>query len=920
MKRSPRSVVTLNADVLRPLGLGLLVLVLAVLTAAQPARAAFGFQSFTNDSRQSDGSEETQAGRHPYSTTVTFALNTATHPISGEAVPDEHPKELTVDLPAGFVGDPTAAAACSTIQVSFGIPTCPVDSQVGVVVVDFAFGSVPPSTAAYPVFNMIPGKGQLARFAFNPGVGTPVNIVASVRSDSDYGVRAKIIRVPEAAPFIGTRLTLWGNPADPSHDFQRGGDWNCTADPELDPGSCVGGGKSVSGAAKAFLTNPTYCGDPLTSSISSNSWENPDVFSSLDYTSASGMTGCDALTFEPSIDVDPDLLKADAPTGLTVDLSIPQNTNPAGLATATLRDAVVTLPVGTSLNAPQADKLEGCTDAQIGLHSTAPVACPPASKVGDITIDTPLLAEQLTGAIYVGEPVPGKTFRIFLSAGSEERGVSIRLEGVLDLHPVTGQVTATFEDNPQLPFNHMRLHFKGGPRAPLATPQTCGTHTATASLTPWADPRADPVVVTSSFTISYDGNGAPCPARGFAPGFSAGLTNPVGGADSAFTMTLTRADYEQELKSIAMKMPKGLLARIADVPVLCEAPQAAAGTCDEGSRIGSVTTGVGAGTSPFFLPGRVYVTKAYNGGPFGLSIVVPAIAGPFDLGTVVVRASIRIDRKTAELSVVSDPLPTIVEGVPLRLRVVNVHIDREHFMFAPTNCTPSSVDGTIGSTTGATAAVSTRFQVANCAGLSFKPRMIIRVGGKGHNRVGNSTPLEAIVRMTPGQANLKGVKVSLPKTLNALLTVINEACTVAEFDAGTCEEARAGTAVAVTPLLRDPLVGGVYFVENGRALPDLMVALKGQVDFDLVGKVTIPSSNRLETHFDTVPDVPITKFALRLVGDENGPIGVARNLCAKSSRRQKVNMTFRAQNGKVVRVAKRLRVRGCATGRAAGGT
>lgn len=916
MKRTSGGIVVRrDAGAARILSLGLLVLVAVVLAAAQPARAAFGFASFSNQAQQSGGAEETQAGAHPYSATVSFSVNTVPHPLFGELTPDENAKDLVVDLPAGFVGDPTAVATCTTLQITLSRPSCPFNSQIGIVVVTFAYGFGPPSAQAYPVFNMLPGRGQLARFAFNPQAGTPVNIIASVRNESDLGIRARIADVPEGTPFSSTRLTLWGNPADPSHDAQRGGDFVCFDDPATNPGSCNGGGHPFSGKAKAFLSNPTFCGPPLDSTIIADSWQHPDVFASLDYTSASGPTGCDRLTFEPSISVKPDSTQADAPTGLTVNVSIPQSDNANGLATPTLRNAEVALPAGLSLNAGGADGLKGCTDAEVGLGSTAPVTCPAGSKIGDVDIATPLLAEHLTGPIYLGQSVPGKKFRIFLVAGNEDRGITIRLEGVLHLDPQTGLVDTTFESNPQLPFSNLRLHFKGGPRAPLATPQTCGVKTATAKLTPWADPNAAPVTASSSFTISRDGNGAPCPPRGFDPGFAAGLTKAVGGKAGSFTMTLTRKDYDQELGSVGVTLPKGVLAHIANVKTLCSRADAAAGTCGEASRVGSVTTGAGAGALPFFLPGRVYLTGPYKGGPFGLSIVVPAVAGPFDLGTVVVRAAIQVNRHTTQIRVVSDPLPTIVEGVPLRLRVVNVHVDRPRFTFAPTNCTASKVLGRIVSTAGAVAHVSSRFQVANCARLPFHPQIAFKVGGKGHTGHGASTPFTTVVRMSRGQANLSGVRVVLPLSLNALLDVVTNACTLDEFHAGHCAKARAGSAVAVTPVLKHALRGGVFFVKDpdkpAGSLPNLMVALRGQVDIDLTGKVKIPDGKRLATNFDTVPDAPITKFTLHLVSGKHGPLGVAENLCDIRGSKAQVGVTLRAQNGKVIHASKRLHVAGC---------
>jgi hypothetical protein len=891
------------------LGLALAAALLVLATSARPATAAFGFDVFTSPVEQVGGGVETQAGARPYQMRVSFDVNEGVDPQFGNPIPDGGLiRDVVVDLPAGVVGDPTSVGACTQVQL-LSLPLgCPVDSQIGYVVLYFAPGFDPVSSQTFPVFNMAPAPGQVAKLGFNTQAGTPINLIASLRNETDYGIRTTLKDISTALPVLKAHMTLWGVPSDPSHDALRDPGWGCIGDLDVAPLFCFGGGRSVP-AGKAYLTNGTHCGDPLTTSLSAVAWNGAQA--STQYTSASGMTGCDKLHFEPTISVKPDSTQADAPSGLTVDIEVPQNANVNGLATPSLRDAVVTLPEGMVLNPPEADGLRGCTDDEIGIRSAAAVACRPSTKIGDISIDTPVLAEQLTGSIYLGQPVPGKRFRIFLHAQSVERGVSIKLEGVLQLDPVTGKITTTFVNNPQLPFDKLHLHFKGGPRAPLATPQTCGTYTATADFTPWADPNAAPVTVQDSFTISADGRGGACSAPGFAPGFEAGLTNASAGEFSPFTMTLTRADYEQNLRSIAMSMPRGLLARIADVPALCANGQAAAGTCDEGSRIGSVTTGVGAGALPFFLPGRVYITEPYNGGPFGLSIVVPAVAGPFDLGTVVVRAAIHIDRETTALRIVSDPLPQIVEGVPLRMRAINVTIDRPRFMFAPTNCEASSIDGTIGSTAGTEKAVSSRFQVSNCARLPFDPSMRIRVGGRGRTQRGRSTTLAATVAMTPGQANLRGVKVRLPTTLNARLPVINEACTRAEFEANDCAAAKAGTATAVTPLLRDPLRGDVFFVRNGRPLPDMMVRLLGQVDVDLTGKITIPRSKYLSTNFDMVPDVPITKFTLKLVSGRQGPIGNAANLCTRRSRRARMNLVLTGQNGAVVRRSQRLGIRGC---------
>ena len=571
------------------------------------------------------------------------------------------------------------------------------------------------------------------------------------------------------------------------------------------------------------------------------------------------------------------------------------------------------LPKGVILSASAANGLHGCSDAQFGLHQDVDAECPRASKIGTVKITTPVLPDPLEGAVYQGTQTSNQVFRIFIEAAGD--GARVKLPGSIDVDPVTGQITSTFDNTPQLPFSDFELSFKGGQGAPLTNPAGCGTYTTTAELTPWSSPTTPVATVRSSFDISFDGNGAQCPAkRRFAPGFVAGTADPVGGRSTSFTLSVSRDDEDQELQGISVSMPRGVTGRIANVP-LCPRVEAAFGTCGQDSQVGSVETGAGAGANPLFLPGKVYITGPYKGAPFGLSIVVPAIAGPFDLGTVVVRSTIFVDRHTAQLRVVSDPLPTILDGVPLQVRAVNVTIDRSKFIINPTNCDEMRVAGTITSTQGAVAHVGNRFQVGECDRLPFHPKMTLKVGGKGHTSHGSSTPFTTTLEMTPGQANLKAVGVTLPLTLNALLNVVNNACTQDAFDAGHCEEARAGSAVAVTPLLKHALRGGVYFVKDPTkptgSLPNLVVALRGQVDFDLVGQIKIPGGTRLATHFNTIPDVPVKKFTLKLVSGPKGPLGVAEDLCTPKAQRQTAAVSFRAQNGDLIQTRKRLDVAGC---------
>jgi uncharacterized repeat protein (TIGR01451 family) len=873
------------------------------------------------DGAAPDASPVRQAGAHPFEYRVDFATNLTlkSDPDISDLYTDadEHVKALETRLPRGMIGNPDATPRCAAEELNFsgvnGRGNCPANTQVGTMdlvlqngkqIVGFG------ATTDIPVYNMTPPPGTVAAFGlqFN---GTPVWILASL-DPSDYSVVAQLTYMNETFGIRSAKLSMWGVPADPAHDALR-----------LDPAAAepVAFGTSFSGAPiKPFLTLPSECGVDKATRVRAESWQDPGDFKTIQSSSWQA-TGCNdpRFRFRPTLSIQPESHQAGAPTGLDVTLSVPQKDdavasagqlyeqsgNDAAIPTPPLKDVRVTLPDGMTVSPSSANGLAACSPLQIGLGTNDDPTCPDASKVGSVSIDTPLLPDPLTGSVYFAtqnENPFNTLLAIYIVARGP--GVIIKLPGKVAPDPATGQLTTTFDGTPQLPFSTMRLHFNGGPYAPLMNPQTCGEKTTTATLTSW-NGSLPAVNATDRFTI--DGS---C-ARGFDPTFKAGTTKTQAGSDAALVTRFTRGDGDQELSRIEVNMPEGVLGRIARLD-LCSDAAANAGTCGEGSRIGTTTVGAGPGSNPFFITdGRVYMTGPYKGAPFGLSIVVHAKAGPIDLGDVVVRAAVFVDKHTTALRIVSDPLPTILQGIPLRIRVVDVTVDRAGFTFNPTDCSAKSSSATIGSTGGASATKSARFKVSGCRALSFAPRLRLVVGGRGRVTRGRTTPLTATLTMPRGGANLSGVSVSLPTTINARLPVINRACTPAEFNAGRCEKARAGTAVAVTPLLKDPLRGGVYFVKVHRGIPDMMIALRGQVDVDLDSIITIPGSKHLATNFETIPDVPVTKFTLKLVSGSHGPVGVAANLCRASSRRQTAAIRFTAQNGKVVERDQRLVIKGC---------
>jgi hypothetical protein len=838
----------------------------------------------------------TQAGAHP-DVRVRYRLN------PDDATPQpgsiDTLQTTVVDLPTGLAGDPSATPRCKAHQW----PRCPVETQVGVMrlATSVAQGSGFYTEFSVPVYNLEPAHGAAAEFGFIAS-NLQIRLVVTVR-EGDLGLRTVVDTAPSLSQTLWTDLTLWGDPNSPANDAMRGrsctrsvtatvGTWGCT-NPD---------GMPATGERKPFMRNPSTCEGPLTARLAVDSYQDEDVWRHAE-TTVAATTGCEHLVFSATGRATVDDAAPGAPSGLTVELDVPQANDPEGLVTPAVKRVAVTLPEGTVVSPGGADKLQSCTDEQFDAGTFAQETCPLAAKVGDVEIVSPLLSEPLRGPVYVGSQQPGRLLRLMVVARAQ--GVVLKLNGKLDLDPVTGRVTTVFDDQPKLPFETLRMTFKGGPRAVLANPRTCGPATTTFAITPWGGGAES--VSTSTQQIA---GGAGCPA-GFAPGFSAGSTATVAGQPTGFVVRFARSDLDDPLGGIDVTLPPGVSPKIAGVP-LCAEAQAAAGTCGEESRVGSARTTAGPGSQPLGLPGRVYVGGPYKGAPYSLSIVVPAIAGPLDLGLVVVRAAVHVDRTSAQVRVVSDPLPTILQGIPLQIRSVEVAIDRPGFLNNPTSCSPKAVAATIASSGGATASRSARFQVGGCAALPFSPRLALRVGGRGQVAKGRRLALRATLTQPGGQAAMRVVRLVLPRTINARMDVIGRACTFEQFQADACEAARVGTSAAVSPLLNSPLRGSVYLVRSPeRRLPDLVARLRGEVAIDLVGRVVITRSLQLTTTFDTIPDVPLSRFSLTLpIG--NTPISTAESLCTKAGKRATVRQSLRAQSGRLIQRKAKLAIAGCA--------
>jgi len=886
---SRRIAVLLALSALALLGALALPLSAQATEEAPFSQPPFEIEGFTATATDELGNLFTQAGGHPYQAESGFHFPLGPE-VESEPFPSEPPKETIVELPPGFIGNPQAMPQCtlSKLDEQPFATGCPAASRVGTLDLNLQFTGL-----HWAVYNLIPERGYAAEFGVNIA-GSAIVFYGSLRSGSDYGLTVTvpgIVSIPATSEY---RLTFFGTPA-----AQNG-----------------------SGAPLVpFLTNPTNCSASEVTRIKADSWLHPGVWHETSTTSPN-VTGCDRVPFTPSISVTPENTTAGAPSGYDVDLRVPQNQSPTGVAQAALKKAVVTLPAGVSVSPSAASGLGACTPAEVALHSSAAANCPDSSKIGTVQIDTPLLNDPLKGGVYLasqGDNPFNSLLAVYIAVSDPQTGIVIKLPGQVSADPVTGQLTATFDNNPQLPFEDLKLDFNTGPRAPLVNPVACGTYTTTTELTPYTGtPPASP---SSSFQINQGCSSS----QPFAPGFIAGMVSPQAGTFSPFTATFSRSQAEQAFGALSVKAPAGLTGVLTGVP-LCGEPQASQGTCGAGSLIGHTTVAAGPGTNPFTLGGQVFLTGPYKGAPLGLSIVVPAVAGPLNLGTVVVRASIAVDPTTAQLTVTSDPLPQILQGIPLDLRSVNVVIDRPNFTLNPTNCNPLAVSGVAQSTQNANVAVSSPFQVGSCANLKFAPKFSASTVGQASKA--NGASLSTKLSFPTGQgteANITKVKVELPKQLPSRLTTLQKACTAAQFEANPagCPAASfIGHATVHTPVLPVPLTGPAIFVSHGgEAFPSLEIVLQGYgITVDLVGTTFISKSGITSTTFKTVPDVPFSSFELTLPQGKYSALGA--NVPGKANYSfcsQKLSMPTEmiAQNGAVLKQSTPVAATGCPKAKAA---
>ena len=841
------------------------------------------------------------AGAHP---TFTTAFSLATKSID---TPAGAPKDLALDFPPGLLEEAESFPQCPLAEVTAA--ACPRETVLGRAFASIQTSPGEPGTSDFPlpIYNLTPSADEPAAFAFDIPGHSPVRLDLSLAPAGGYHLRARISDADEAQPLLSTVLTLWGIPADLNG-----------------AGSSSGFGGAGPGPRLPLLTNPTSCGtEPLATMLSIDAWADPGVEPTA--TSSLAPTGeCALPGFQPTILASPDTTVADSPAGLLADVNLPQNDEPDGIATADLKQSVFTLPRGLVPNPAAANGLAACGPAQIGLTSApgatppafaeGPPSCPPAAKLGTVQIETPLFDHPLPGSVYLAKPFEnpfGSLLAIYIAVEDPATGTVVKLAGRVEPDQGTHRLTTTFDQIPQLPFENARFELSGGPHAALRTPPVCGSFTTTTDLTPWTTPAGADATPSDPFQITSSAGGSGCQTSEAAlpngPGFQAGTASPQAAAYTPFDFKLSREDGSQELQKVNLTLPKGLLGKLAGVPYCSvaqvaaaalppqSAAEAAAPSCPPASQIGTVTADTGAGPDPLQVQGKAYLAGPYQGAPVSLAVVVPAVAGPFDLGNVVVRSAFHIDPESTQVTVTSDPFPTELQGIPLDLRTVDVDIDRPDFIVNPTNCDPKAVLGTSVSVLGQSAPLSVPFPVTGCAELGFKPKLALNL--KGGTRRGDHPALSASLTAPTGPyANFTSGVVVFPHSEFVDQSHIRTVCTRVQFAAHECPAGSIyGHAKAITPLLGEPLEGPVYLRSSDHTLPDVVFDLRSGA-FEIVVHARVDSVHGdLRATVEGGPDAALASYTLEIWGGKRGLIVNSQNLCGSVHR---AYADFGAQNGK----------------------
>jgi len=877
------------ATLLATLALGALLLAGSAQAAEAPCELTPKYRCYGVESASATLST-TQAGDHP---DVTFRADIAKDPDSepnaaGLKQPYAATRNLRFELPPGLIGDPNVLGVpqqCKTAEF-FAWDTldggCPNGSQIGLSKVFLDEGGF-----TEPVYMMVPPGGDVIARAGLIALIHPIFINFKVRSESDYGLTAELVNASPQAGLSGVVTTTWGVPSDPVHDTER-----CTP-LEVEKSGCLFSAPRPPGTRPlSFTTNPTRCGVPLELRVSASSWAEPDR---LDTKSGSfpQISGCNKLPFGPALTVHPTGHRTSSPTGLDLTLQLPASEGVKVLEPAQTRDIRIDLPEGIAINPGSADGLGVCSVQQVHFKERVDSECPDNAKMAGTEFEVGGLPRRMKGAIYLREPEPGNLFRVWVVA--DDLGAHVKLPGQLEVDQETGQIDSVVLDNPQVPLREVKLLFKSGFRAPLMSPHTCGTYNTHYEFTPWSGgPPAEgdvPMEITEG-----------CETGGFSPKLSAGSTDAQGGAFSPFTFTISREDSEENLAGLNVTLPRGIAASFAGV-ARCEGADAESGHCPAASRIGRTVVADGAGPNPLWVPqpGKdptaIYLSGPYKGAPFSIVAVVPAQAGPFDLGLEVVRSAVYVDPETAQATAKADPLPQFIEGIPITYKTVNVQLDKPGFSLNPTSCAQKQTRADLTSTAGKSASPTASYAASDCAKLPFKPALSFRLRGGTHR--GSHPALRTVFRPKAGDANVGAFSVALPHSEFLDQAHIGTVCTRVQFRADQCPAASVyGTAKATSPLFDFPLEGPLYLRSSDNPLPDMVAALHGPASFPLevtaVGRIDSVNGG-IRATFDSVPDAPITEVIASFPGGKKGLIVNSTDLCAKPNR---VTAKFFGQNGK----------------------
>jgi hypothetical protein len=871
------------------------LLLIAVSYGVTPAFASQGIANFETTMSTN------QAGGHPDLTT-SFELE---EPGAPEAA-----QNVLFNAPTGVFGNPRAITLCTAAD--FALDQCPPNSQAGLITLranyqgdpDFLLGTS-------PIYSIVPqAEEETARFSFVvPTLGLPIAIPVRVRTTTDYGLRFTVKDITQQTPLAFARMTFWGFPADKSHEperFPKGSPGNPPGCPGAEGPTCVVFPGTEASIEPAPLTdNPTLCtGEELTSILEVETYAHPQDRSRATSTYPP-IEGCEKEVFKPVLQAAPTTEETDSASGLDLDLKAPQFLTRAA-APSEIKAATVTLPEGFTVNPDAADGQTECKEAQLNFNSEGPGECPDTSKIGTFSIGTPALPERLEGDVFIGEPKPGDQYRLYLT--SHGFGINSKLVGSVKPDPKNGRLTAEFPNLPQAPFEDFQLHLFSGERGLMATPTQCSVYTVGATFYPWNTTLAEQTT-TQTFGISAGPHGASCPGqtRPFNPTLLAGTSNATANAFSSFSLRLDREDGDQTLGKLNFTLPPGLTANLRGIAYCPEAQIAAAArtagrleqispSCPASAQIGTSNVAAGPGTHPFHAYGKIYFAGPFQGAPLSLVAITPALAGPYDYGTVVVRVALHVDPLDAHVFADSETVPQIIGGIPLRMRSIQVNIDKPNFMIDPTNCDPHAIASQGIGDQGTLADFSSPFQAVNCATLPFKPKMTVRaLGSRKNTRRSINPSLQFDLTTRPGDANIKSIAVTLSDAFEIDQGHLGNICSEKELAATQCAGRQPiGTATTTTPLLDQPLAGPVYAVSGSGGLPRLAFLLGGQVNL-LPRADTETVHGRLQTTVPVVPDAPIGHFHLVVFGGKHGYLVNTRDLC---THRPLTQISFTGQNGK----------------------